>query len=109
MSDNAWPKELRVSKDKRSLTISFDDGEAFTLRVNEALSKNSPQLITAATYNKGADAELVKQQNEMMHSFDLSQIPELETRSYKFDELTMLRAECLFVCLSPLIKTGNSN
>ena len=41
MSDNAWPKELRVSKDKRSLTISFDDGEAFTLSA-EYLRVTSP-------------------------------------------------------------------
>lgn len=41
MSDNAWPKELRVSKDKRSLTISFDDGEAFDLSA-EYLRVTSP-------------------------------------------------------------------
>ena len=41
MSDDAWPKELRVSKDKRSLTISFDDGEAFDLSA-EYLRVTSP-------------------------------------------------------------------
>ena len=41
MDDNAWPKELRVSKDKRSLTISFDDGEAFDLSA-EYLRVTSP-------------------------------------------------------------------
>lgn len=41
MSENAWPKELRVSKDKRSLTISFDDGEAFDLSA-EYLRVTSP-------------------------------------------------------------------
>ena len=41
MSGNAWPKELRVSKDKRSLTISFDDGEAFDLSA-EYLRVTSP-------------------------------------------------------------------
>ena len=41
MNDNAWPKELRVSKDKRSLTISFDDGEAFDLSA-EYLRVTSP-------------------------------------------------------------------
>ena len=41
MSENAWPKELRVSKDKRSLTISFDDDEAFDLSA-EYLRVTSP-------------------------------------------------------------------
>ena len=41
MSDDAWPKELRVSKDKRSLTISFDDGDAFDLSA-EYLRVTSP-------------------------------------------------------------------
>ena len=41
MSENAWPKELRVSKDKRSLTISFDDGKAFDLSA-EYLRVTSP-------------------------------------------------------------------
>lgn len=41
MSENAWPKELRVSKDKRSLSISFDDGEAFDLSA-EYLRVTSP-------------------------------------------------------------------
>lgn len=26
-----WPTELRVSKDRRTLTVSFDDGSAFAL------------------------------------------------------------------------------
>ncbi|MFD1743937.1 gamma-butyrobetaine hydroxylase-like domain-containing protein [Rhizobium helianthi] len=29
--DQAWPSELRVSKDKRQLTVSFDDGASFTI------------------------------------------------------------------------------
>ena len=41
MRENAWPKELRVSKDKRLLTISFDDGEAFDLSA-EYLRVTSP-------------------------------------------------------------------
>ena len=41
MSDDAWPKELRVSKDKRSLTTSFDDGDAFDLSA-EYLRVTSP-------------------------------------------------------------------
>ncbi|MEP3629166.1 MAG: DUF971 domain-containing protein [Hyphomicrobiales bacterium] len=41
MSENAWPKELRVSKDKRSLTISFDDGGTFDLSA-EYLRVTSP-------------------------------------------------------------------
>ncbi|WP_373288587.1 gamma-butyrobetaine hydroxylase-like domain-containing protein [Brucella endophytica] len=28
---DVWPKELRVSPDRRTLTISFDNGEAYTL------------------------------------------------------------------------------
>lgn len=27
----AWPTELRLAKDKRVLTVSFDDGKSFTL------------------------------------------------------------------------------
>jgi len=27
----AWPKELRVAKDRRSLTVSFDNGETYIL------------------------------------------------------------------------------
>lgn len=27
---SGWPSELRVAKDKRSLTIAFDDGASFT-------------------------------------------------------------------------------
>lgn len=41
MSENAWPKELRVSKDKRTLTISFDDGQSFDLST-EYLRVTSP-------------------------------------------------------------------
>ncbi|MRG57080.1 DUF971 domain-containing protein [Phyllobacterium sp. SYP-B3895] len=28
---SAWPKELRVAKDRRSLTVSFDNGETYIL------------------------------------------------------------------------------
>lgn len=38
---NAWPKELRVSKDRRSLTITFDDGESYML-ASELLRVASP-------------------------------------------------------------------
>ncbi|HET9272795.1 MAG TPA: DUF971 domain-containing protein [Methyloceanibacter sp.] len=31
MTDSAWPTELRVDKDKRTLTVSFDDGKHFSL------------------------------------------------------------------------------
>ncbi|MFN3213652.1 MAG: gamma-butyrobetaine hydroxylase-like domain-containing protein [Henriciella sp.] len=31
MSKRAWPTELRFSKSKRALHITFDDGEAFAL------------------------------------------------------------------------------
>lgn len=37
----AWPKELRVSKDRRSLTIAFDTGETYTLSA-ELLRVASP-------------------------------------------------------------------
>ena len=29
--DDAWPTELRVSQDRRTLTVSFDTGERFAL------------------------------------------------------------------------------
>ncbi|WP_137131286.1 DUF971 domain-containing protein [Rhizobium sp. FY34] len=29
--DQAWPTELRVSEDRRTLTVSFDDGASFSL------------------------------------------------------------------------------
>jgi DUF971 family protein len=38
---NAWPKELRVSKDRRSLTVSFDNGESYVLAA-ELLRVASP-------------------------------------------------------------------
>lgn len=31
VSTDSWPTELRVSQDKRSLTVVFDDGARFTL------------------------------------------------------------------------------
>lgn len=31
MSNRSWPEDLRFSNSKRALTISFDDGEVFTL------------------------------------------------------------------------------
>lgn len=37
----AWPKELRVAKDRRSLTISFDDGSSFQFSA-EYLRVTSP-------------------------------------------------------------------
>ncbi|MEK1887162.1 MAG: DUF971 domain-containing protein [Phyllobacterium sp.] len=38
---NAWPKELRVSRDRRSLTVSFDNGETYNLSA-ELLRVASP-------------------------------------------------------------------
>ena len=38
---DAWPKELRVSKDRRSLTIVFDNGESYLLTA-ELLRVASP-------------------------------------------------------------------
>src|SRR5262245_53088859 len=38
---NAWPKELRVSRDRRSLTVSFDNGESYALSA-ELLRVASP-------------------------------------------------------------------
>ncbi|MBZ9653319.1 gamma-butyrobetaine hydroxylase-like domain-containing protein [Phyllobacterium lublinensis] len=38
---NAWPTELRVSKDRRSLTITFDNGESYDLTA-ELLRVASP-------------------------------------------------------------------
>jgi DUF971 family protein len=31
MTDRPWPTELRLDKDKRVLTVDFDDGESFSL------------------------------------------------------------------------------
>ena len=36
-----WPTELRLDKDKRVLTVSFDDGKSFTIRA-ELLRVLSP-------------------------------------------------------------------
>jgi len=38
---NVWPKELRVSRDRRSLTVSFDNGESYVLSA-ELLRVASP-------------------------------------------------------------------
>ena len=38
---DAWPTELRVSKDRRTLTVSFNDGEAHALPA-ELLRVHSP-------------------------------------------------------------------
>jgi DUF971 family protein len=38
---DAWPKELRVSKDRRSLTITFENGENYLLTA-ELLRVASP-------------------------------------------------------------------
>ena len=40
-ADGAWPTELRLAKDRRSLTIAFEGGEAFTLSA-EYLRVESP-------------------------------------------------------------------
>ncbi|MCY0147374.1 DUF971 domain-containing protein [Hoeflea sp. G2-23] len=39
--DKAWPKELRVSPDRKSLTISFTDGRSHTIEA-ELLRVRSP-------------------------------------------------------------------
>jgi len=41
MASERWPTELRLSKDKRSLHVAFDDGTAFTLPA-EYLRVTSP-------------------------------------------------------------------
>jgi DUF971 family protein len=41
MEAKRWPTELRLSKDKRTLTIAFDDGAAFELAA-EYLRVTSP-------------------------------------------------------------------
>lgn len=41
MTEQRWPTELRLSKDKRTLSISFDDGSAFDLPA-EYLRVTSP-------------------------------------------------------------------
>jgi len=41
MSDEAWPTELRLHKDRKTLTVSFDTGESFDLTA-EYLRVKSP-------------------------------------------------------------------
>jgi DUF971 family protein len=41
IAEDAWPTELRLAKDRRSLTISFEDGRNFTLPA-EYLRVESP-------------------------------------------------------------------
>ena len=41
MASSRWPTELRVSKDRRSLRVAFDDGTAFDLAA-EYLRVTSP-------------------------------------------------------------------
>ena len=41
MNPTRWPTELRLSKDRRTLTVSFDDGAAFALPA-EYLRVTSP-------------------------------------------------------------------
>lgn len=41
MSARAWPEELRLSSDKRTLTVAFDSGETFALPA-EYLRVESP-------------------------------------------------------------------
>ena len=40
MAEN-WPQEIRLSKDRRTLTVSFDNGEAYALAA-EYLRTHSP-------------------------------------------------------------------
>lgn len=39
--DNAWPKELRVSPDRKTLTVGFADGRSFAIEA-ELLRVRSP-------------------------------------------------------------------
>jgi len=39
--NNAWPTELRLQKDRKTLVVSFDDGQSFTLPA-EYLRVRSP-------------------------------------------------------------------
>ena len=41
MSDEAWPTELRLHKDRKTLTVSYDSGESFDLAA-EYLRVKSP-------------------------------------------------------------------
>ncbi len=41
MTQSRWPTELRLSKDRRALTVTFDDGSAFSLPA-EYLRVTSP-------------------------------------------------------------------
>jgi DUF971 family protein len=41
MKSKRWPTEIRLSKDKRTLTVAFDDGSAFDLAA-EYLRVTSP-------------------------------------------------------------------
>src|ERR1044071_9855587 len=41
MDSKRWPMEIRLSKDKRTLTVAFDDGSAFDLAA-EYLRVTSP-------------------------------------------------------------------
>ncbi|HUG60833.1 MAG TPA: DUF971 domain-containing protein [Methylomirabilota bacterium] len=40
-TETAWPTEVRLSKDKRTLTVSFDDGASFPIAA-ELLRVESP-------------------------------------------------------------------
>jgi len=41
MTDTVWPTEIRLSRDKRTLTVAFDDGAAFAIAA-ELLRVRSP-------------------------------------------------------------------
>lgn len=41
MTDTVWPTEIRLSRDKRTLTVTFDDGAAFAIPA-ELLRVRSP-------------------------------------------------------------------
>ncbi|WP_075217456.1 gamma-butyrobetaine hydroxylase-like domain-containing protein [Mongoliimonas terrestris] len=41
MTDTAWPTEIRLSEDKRTLTVSFDDGSRYAIPA-ELLRVRSP-------------------------------------------------------------------
>jgi hypothetical protein len=47
-SGEPWPTEIRLSKDRKTLTIGFDTGESFALAAGE------PQLPHAARNERAA-------------------------------------------------------
>ncbi len=48
MNAARWPAEIRLAKDKRSLTVAFEDGASFELRL-VGLSDGRPQVLVDHT------------------------------------------------------------